>query len=73
MEQNTKNNNKNNSEEHDTNRIIHEVGEDSTKYGEFVCSYFAWVSLPQQKERVEELEKMTKKGKEEKNTEMEKE
>lgn len=37
-----------------------EVGEDTTKYGEFVSSYFAWVSLPMQKERVEELEKMTK-------------
>ena len=38
-----------------------EVGEDATKYGEFISSYFAWVSLPQQKEKVEELEKMTKK------------
>ena len=26
----------------------HEVGEDSTKYGEFVSSYFAWISLPEQ-------------------------
>ncbi len=37
-----------------------EVGEDSTKYGEFVSSYFAWVSLPKQKEKVEELENITK-------------
>ena len=37
-----------------------EVGEDTTKYGEFVSSYFAWVSLPQQKEKVEELQEMTK-------------
>lgn len=37
-----------------------EVGEDSTKYGEFISSYFAWVSLPQQKENVEKLEKITK-------------
>ena len=37
-----------------------EIGEDTTKYGEFVSSYFAWVSLPMQKERVEELENMTK-------------
>lgn len=44
---------------------ISEVGEDSTKYGEFISSYFAWVSLPQQKNRVDELENMTKK--EEKN------
>lgn len=40
---------------------IHEVGEDSTKYGEFISSYFAWVSLPNQKEKVAELENMTKK------------
>lgn len=36
-----------------------EVGEDSTKYGEFVSSYFAWLSLPKQKEKAEDLEKMT--------------
>ena len=40
-----------------------EVGEDATKYGEFISSYFAWVSLPQQKEKVEELKKITKKNK----------
>lgn len=40
---------------------IHEVGEDTTKYGEFISSYFAWVSLPNQKEKVAELENMTKK------------
>lgn len=40
---------------------IAEVGEDTTKYGEFISSYFAWVSLPQQKEKVEELEEITKK------------
>lgn len=38
-----------------------EVGEDATKYGEFISSYFAWVSLPDQKEKVEELENITKK------------
>ena len=37
------------------------MGEDATKYGEFVSSYFAWVSLPEQKEKVEKLEDMTKK------------
>ncbi|MCI8587510.1 MAG: hypothetical protein HFJ49_02730 [Clostridia bacterium] len=37
-----------------------EVGEDATKYGEFISSYFAWISLPQQKENVEKLEKITK-------------
>lgn len=40
---------------------IAEVGEDATKYGEFISSYFAWVSLPEQKEKVEELQNITKK------------
>lgn len=39
---------------------VSEVGEDATKYGEFISTYFAWVSLPNQKDRVEELENMTK-------------
>ncbi len=43
------------------NNAFSEVGEDATKYGEFISSYFAWVSLPQQKEKVEELEDITKK------------
>ena len=48
------------------NKKIHpEVGEDTTKYGEFVSSYFAWIPLPKQKERAKELEQMTK-NKEEK-------
>lgn len=40
---------------------VAEVGEDSTKYGEFISSYFAWVSLPEQKEKVEKLEEITQK------------
>lgn len=40
-----------------------EVGEDSTKYGEFISSYFAWISLPEQKAKAEKLQKMTKKNK----------
>lgn len=40
---------------------IAEVGEDATKYGEFISTYFAWISLPQQKEKVEELQDITKK------------
>ncbi len=39
-----------------------EVGDDATKYGEFVCSYFAWISLPEQKEKAEELQNITKKN-----------
>lgn len=46
--------------EKDNKKIHPEVGEDTTKYGEFVSSYFAWIPLPKQKERAEELEKMTK-------------
>ncbi len=45
----------------DENNFGTEVGEDATKYGEFVSSYFAWVSLPEQKKKVEQLENMTKK------------
>lgn len=45
----------------------YEVGEDSTKYGEFISSYFAWISLPNQKERAEELNNMTKNEEEIKN------
>ncbi|MBO4293782.1 MAG: hypothetical protein J5881_05300 [Clostridia bacterium] len=38
-----------------------EYGEDATKYGEFVSSYFGWVSLEEQKKQVEKLENITKK------------
>ena len=37
--------------------------EDSTKYGEFVSSYFAWLTLDGQKERANDLNKMIKKEK----------
>lgn len=37
------------------------VGEDSTKYGEFISSYFAWISLKNQKAKAKELEDMTNK------------
>lgn len=40
-----------------------EVGEDNTKYGEFVSSYFAWIPLPEQKEKAKELQNMTKNDK----------
>ena len=38
-----------------------EIGEDATKYGEFISTYFAWVSLPEQKEKTEKMQNMTKK------------
>lgn len=40
---------------------MEEIGEDTTKYGEFISSYFAWVPMEKQKDRVEELENITKK------------
>lgn len=42
-----------------------EVGEDTTKYGEFISTYFAWVPLPEQKEKVEKMEKITSEQKDE--------
>jgi hypothetical protein len=39
-----------------------EIGEDTTKYGEFISSYFSWVSLQEQKEKVEKLQNITKKN-----------
>lgn len=37
--------------------------EDATKYGEFVSSYFAWLTLDGQKERALKLDEMTKNNK----------
>jgi len=37
----------------------YEIGEDATQYGEFITSYFAWVPLSVQKEKVDELESIT--------------
>ena len=34
--------------------------DDTTKYGEFVSSYFAWLTLDGQKERALKLEEITK-------------
>ena len=60
-DKNNKDNKKNDDKKMDISSM--EVGEDATKYGEFISSYFAWVSLPDQKEKVEELEAMTRKNK----------
>ncbi len=35
--------------------------EDTTKYGEFISSYFAWITLEKQKETAKNLENITKK------------
>ena len=42
-------------------RITYELGEDSTQYGEFISSYFAWKTLSEQKNIVDKLENITKK------------
>lgn len=34
--------------------------EDTTKYGEFVSSYFAWLTPERQKKRAKEIDEMTK-------------
>ena len=35
--------------------------DDTTKYGEFISSYFTWLTLEGQKEKAKQLEKITKK------------
>ena len=45
----------------------HEVGEDSTKYGEFISSFFAWIPLDKQKENAERLSTITEKTSKKKN------
>ena len=34
--------------------------ESNNEYGEYICSYFEWLPISEQKERTEELDKMTK-------------
>lgn len=34
--------------------------EDATKYGEFISSYFGWISMEKQKKRAIELEDITR-------------
>lgn len=36
-----------------------ELGEDATKYGEFVCSYFAWLTPEEQKKKAKNMGGMT--------------
>lgn len=42
------------------NTDINENEEDVTKYGEFVSSYFAWLTPERQKKRAKEIDNMTK-------------
>lgn len=48
------------------NKMKQEIGqieefEDVTKYGEFVSSYFAWLTLEKQKKQAKKMEDMTDK------------
>ena len=47
-----------------TEKMKEEIGqfeetEDVTKYGEFVSSYFAWLTLDKQKKKADEIQNMT--------------
>ena len=42
------------------NENEYEVGEETTKYGEFISSYFAWIPLSEQKEKANRLQEITK-------------
>ena len=46
-----------------------EKNEDTTKYGEFISSFFGWNTLEGQKEEVRKLENITKKNNQKKNKE----
>lgn len=53
-------------QEGQTKQMKEEIGlmeetEDVTKYGEFVSSYFAWLTLDKQKKKASEIEDMTDK------------
>lgn len=37
-----------------------EIADDSTKYGEFISSYFAWIPPEEQKRKADELQNITK-------------
>ena len=47
---------------YDNKNIRHSISEieDATKYGEFVSSYFAWLTLDRQKLKAKQMEEMTK-------------
>lgn len=47
----------------DKKNIRHSISEieDTTKYGEFISSYFAWLTLDKQKENAKAMDEMTKK------------
>ena len=40
-----------------------EKEENTTKYGEFVCSFYQWLPIEKQKEQAKKLSNLTKEGK----------
>lgn len=46
------------------NVLNKEYGEDATKYGEFVSSYFAWIAPEYQKKKAKKMQSMTEDKKE---------
>ena len=47
-------------EDNNKNRYTINEIEDATKYGEFVSSYFAWLTLERQKQKANDMDEMTK-------------
>lgn len=43
----------------DKKQDMDEKQNNTTKYGEFISTYFAWISLPIQKEKAEKMANMT--------------
>lgn len=52
--------NENNKKGLNIEEIDNEHIEDTTKHGEFVSSYFAWLTPEKQKKRAKEINNMTK-------------
>ena len=59
MSKNNKDKNNNKIKEQNKNMKM-EISEDATKYGEWMSSFFEWVTPDKQKDRAEELNDMTK-------------
>ncbi len=49
----------------ETSKMKEEIGEmeDATKYGEFISSYFAWMTLERQKQLAKRMEEIDRKNK----------
>ncbi len=54
-----------NNRKSETSKMKEEIGEmeDATKYGEFISSYFAWMTLERQKQLAKRMEEIDRKNK----------